>query len=38
MRVCHHPVFNKEGDTVLCNSLPSQHASIVLLKLPRILR
>ena len=38
MRVCHHPVFNREGDMVLCNSLPSQHASIALLKLPSKMR
>lgn len=38
MRVCHHPVFNQRGDTILCNSLPSQNAGIVLLKLPKKFR
>lgn len=38
MRVCHHPIFNEEGDTVLCNSLPSKNACLVLLKLPKKLR
>jgi hypothetical protein len=38
MRVCHHPIFNKEGDTVLCNSLPSVHATVTLLKLPKKMR
>lgn len=26
LRVCHHPVFNRTGDRVLCNSLPGHDA------------
>jgi len=29
LRVCHHPVFNRTGDRVLCNSLPGKHATLV---------
>lgn len=28
-RVCHHPVFNRTGDRVLCNSLPGPSAQLV---------
>ena len=38
MRVCHHPVFNGNGDTILCNSLPLKNAAVVLLKLPKHMR
>lgn len=26
LRICHHPVFNRRGDRVLCNTLPGPHA------------
>ena len=29
LRVCHHPVFNRTGDRVLCNSLPGRDAQLV---------
>ncbi len=29
MRICHHPVFNRKGDRVLCNSLPGQYATLI---------
>ncbi len=29
LRVCHHPVFNHQGDRVLCNSLPGEFATMV---------
>jgi hypothetical protein len=29
LRVCHHPVFNHNGDRVLCNSLPGKNATLV---------
>lgn len=29
LRVCHHPVFNRTGDRVLCNSLPGKNATLV---------
>lgn len=29
LRVCHHPVFNRTGDKVLCNTLPGRHATLV---------
>jgi hypothetical protein len=29
LRVCHHPVFNRTGDRVLCNALPGRHAQLV---------
>jgi len=28
-RICHHPVFNRAGDRVLCNTLPGTHAELV---------
>jgi hypothetical protein len=28
-RICHHPVFNRSGDRVLCNSLPGREAVMV---------
>lgn len=33
LRVCHHPVFNRSGDRVLCNSLPGRDAQLVELRL-----
>jgi hypothetical protein len=32
-RICHHPVFNRDGTRVLCNSLPGRHAQLVEIKL-----
>jgi hypothetical protein len=29
LRVCHHPVFNRTGDRLLCNSLPGDLAQAV---------
>lgn len=28
-RVCHHPVFNRDGTKVLCNTLPGKNAQLV---------
>jgi hypothetical protein len=28
LRVCHHPVFNRNGDRLLCNSLPGRYATL----------
>ena len=28
-RVCHHPVFSKDGTKVLCNTLPGKYAQLV---------
>lgn len=33
LRVCHHPVFNRTGDRVLCVSLPGRDAQLVELQL-----
>lgn len=36
LRICHHPVFNRSGDRVLCNSLPGKHATLTELKPPTL--
>lgn len=33
LRVCHHPVFNRTGDRVLCNTLPGENAVLAEIKL-----
>jgi hypothetical protein len=33
LRICHHPVFNPDGDRVLCNSLPGDFAQMVEVRL-----
>ncbi|MET3874531.1 hypothetical protein [Puniceicoccus vermicola] len=36
-RICHHPVFNREGDRILCNSMPNENATLVEIRnLPQI--
>jgi len=34
LRVCHHPVFNHEGNRVLCNTLSTTHATLTEIILP----
>lgn len=33
-RVCHHPVFSRSGDVVLCNTLPGRDAVLVEIPVP----
>ncbi|MFW6456656.1 MAG: hypothetical protein ACOC0A_00015 [Planctomycetota bacterium] len=34
-RVCHHPVFSRDGSRVLCNTLPGLHAVIAQITSPK---
>ena len=36
LRICHHPVFNRRGDRVLCNMLPGPHAVLAEITPPRL--
>lgn len=36
LRICHHPVFNRSGDRVLCNSLPNKYSTLVEIEPPKL--
>jgi hypothetical protein len=36
LRVCHHPVFSRDGKTVLVNTLPDKNARLVQLRLEEL--